>query len=121
MAVNNRFYRVDQFSVEPSTQAKAKYALMGAGVMVTLQFCWTWIRRRWSSNGRAFSTAGYGGGGGNGDGSKSRMLTPLHHLDTQKLKARSSASANILRSPEQGDSPIFQIVLTGGPSGGKSR
>jgi len=106
---------------DDSLSSKAKYLLLGVAVTLSAQICWSLFakKRRKSVSGRPSSTGGTGNGTGT---SSSRTISPLHHLDLQKLKSRSSASSNNARSEQQqGDAPIFQIVLTGGPCGGKSR
>ena len=108
---------------EAPLKEKVQYVLVGAGLIVSLQLGYALYR---AIRSRPSQRRGAGSNNGNGNGSSSsqaRMLSPLHHLDFQTLKARSSASSAtaFARSTEQGDSPIFQVVLTGGPSGGKSR
>jgi len=86
---------------------KVKYACFGVVLTVSLQLCWSLFRRKGK-----VST----GIGNNGSIATARLLSPLHHLDFAKLKSRSSS---FKPGKQLGDSPIYQIVLTGGPSGGK--
>lgn len=102
---------------------KVKYFLFGAALTISLQFCWAYLTSSKGGGKTSHHTKPTASSGSlSVSAAASRTLSPLHHLDFQKLKSRSSSSANYSRSAEQqGESSIFQIVLTGGPSGGKSR
>jgi len=111
-------FRMDPEEIGNDT--KVKYIFLGAVLTISLQFCWSFFRlTRRNGTTRKPADASSASLSTAAAVAASRTLSPLHHLDFQKLKSRSAGPSR--SAEQQGESSIFQIVLTGGPSGGKSR
>ena len=96
-----------------------KLALIGtgAGLLCTIQVIfYFWRKKRnsllpFSANEASASSKT----------TSSRTMTPLHHVDLERIKSRGPTTNPRSSGTDPGESSIFQIVLTGGPCGGKSR